>query len=658
MKIIKHKDILLIPVLLILSICTLKSADKTAGLVFDGVPYSITMQTLNDSDYISLGLLTQTVFKDWELVDNNWEIKKEDKRLKTAVASFFVLYQEAVMPQVIQMNLPTLMLKGNLFVPINSFFKALERVGLFNVNIDRNIITLNSIVEKSPVVRNQSEFLSDSLSKEQYQGKKKKKDTTLDFDKKNSINKKAGKSQVNIKQPTIKSDTINEPVKKKKQADFPAQPDVYRIPPDLFRNLNIPENTEDTIKNNDYTYGKAREIFLYSDRTRNLYASKSLIIEKELPEITKISASFEDNVLEFRFFSEDTIRAYQKPEINQKEVLLRIPGMVNSIRDFSELYDLGPLNKIIADKIRDYLVIKFKFKSVPVKCAAKRVNYREIILDIFFDETPVTGKKSDKISKSNESDKYDQEPAEKTKSNGSEKWNLDVIVLDPGHGGKDFGAISINGHPEKELALSIALQLKEMIEEEMPTTKVVMTRDDDTFIELYRRGQIANQAKGKLFISIHLNSMPKKPWPSNGFESYILRPGRNDDAVRVANDENSVIKFESDKSKYKKLTEEELIIATIAQSGFVKLSERFAVLLQDEVSKTTQLADRGVNQAGFYVLVGASMPNVLFEAGFLSNEKDEAFLLTKEGRKKIARGMLKAIKRYAGEYKTLLGGNR
>jgi len=150
----------------------------------------------------------------------------------------------------------------------------------------------------------------------------------------------------------------------------------------------------------------------------------------------------------------------------------------------------------------------------------------------------------------------------------------------------------------------------------MPGTKVIMTRDDDTFIELYRRGQIANKSNGKLFISIHLNSMPKKPWPSNGFESYILRPGRNDDAVMVANKENSAIKFEKDKSRYKELTEEEMIIATVAQSAFVKLSELFARILQEEVDNKTSMVNRGVNQAGFYVLVGASMPNVLFEGDF------------------------------------------
>ena len=234
------------------------------------------------------------------------------------------------------------------------------------------------------------------------------------------------------------------------------------------------------------------------------------------------------------------------------------------------------------------------------------------------------------------------------------KWNLDVIVIDPGHGGKDAGAISINGYKEKDLVLKIAHNLKDLINENMPGTKVVMTRDDDTFIELYQRGQIANQNSGKLFISIHLNSMPHKPSPSNGFESYILRPGRTDDAIRVANRENDVVKLEKSQSRYSNLTEEQMIISTMAQNSFIKLSERFASMLQSEVSKTTPLEDRGVNQAGFFVLVGASMPSVLFEGAFLSNPKDEKFISSSTGQQKIAHGMFNAIRKYAKHYKSLV----
>jgi N-acetylmuramoyl-L-alanine amidase len=181
-----------------------------------------------------------------------------------------------------------------------------------------------------------------------------------------------------------------------------------------------------------------------------------------------------------------------------------------------------------------------------------------------------------------------------------------------------------------------------------------MTRDDDTFIELYRRGQIANEAGGKLFISIHCNSMPKKPHSANGCETYILRPGRNDDAIRVAERENSSIRFESSQSKYKGMTEDQLIVATMAQSSFVKLSEALAASIQKHVSSSSGLANRGVNQAGFYVLVNSSMPNVLFETAFLSNTKDCAYITSDAGQRTVAAGMLQAIRSYAETYRTLL----
>ncbi|MEY3689119.1 MAG: hypothetical protein RIT37_681, partial [Bacteroidota bacterium] len=160
----------------------------------------------------------------------------------------------------------------------------------------------------------------------------------------------------------------------------------------------------------------------------------------------------------------------------------------------------------------------------------------------------------------------------------------------------------------------------------------------------------ANKNKGKLFISIHCNSMPTKPHSANGCESYILRPGRNSEAVRVAEKENAAIRLEKEQVNYEDMSEEKLIISTMAQSAFVKFSEKFAAMLQKEVSGKTGLFNRGVNQAGFLVLVGASMPNVLFETGFLSNINDEKLLASEKGQQIMAEGIVKAVKRYAQEY--------
>ncbi len=233
-------------------------------------------------------------------------------------------------------------------------------------------------------------------------------------------------------------------------------------------------------------------------------------------------------------------------------------------------------------------------------------------------------------------------------------WTLDVIVIDPGHGGQDAGAEGVNGAYEKNVVLAIGRKLRDILSRSMPATRVVMTRETDVFIELFRRTEIANDARGKLFVSIHCNSMPTKPHPAHGCETYILRPGRNDDAARVARRENASVNFETTKKRYEGMTEDQIIVATMAQRSFVKLSETFAVRIQREVTGTGVLEDRGVSQAGFFVLVGASMPNVLVETGFLSNTKDAEYLASPKGQAAIAQGLARAIQEYAREYEQSL----
>jgi len=231
-----------------------------------------------------------------------------------------------------------------------------------------------------------------------------------------------------------------------------------------------------------------------------------------------------------------------------------------------------------------------------------------------------------------------------------EKWDFDVIVIDAGHGGKDAGAIGVNGVKEKDINLRIALKLGKIIKEKMKDVKVVYTRKNDTFIDLYKRGKIANENDGKLFISIHCNSTPKKPTDANGFEVYLLRPGRTKEAIAIAEFENSVIKYEDNPNRYEKLTDENFILVSMAHSTFMKYSEKFAADLDREFTKNPSLASRGVKQAGFYVLVGASMPSVLIESGFLSNRKDAKYLSSSNGQQKFAEYIFNAIKQYRKSY--------
>ncbi|MEX2115678.1 MAG: N-acetylmuramoyl-L-alanine amidase [Bacteroidota bacterium] len=235
------------------------------------------------------------------------------------------------------------------------------------------------------------------------------------------------------------------------------------------------------------------------------------------------------------------------------------------------------------------------------------------------------------------------------------QWKLDVIVIDAGHGGKDPGTVGVGGTQEKNVALGVALKLGNLIEKSMKDVKVVYTRKADSFVELFKRTQIANDAGGKLFVSIHCNSMPRKPSRQSGFEIYLLRPGRTQDAVEIAERENSVIREEEGfEERYKELTEEYFILVTMQQSAFMKYSEQFAQVAAQSMAKHLNIPNRGVKQAGFYVLVGASMPNVLVETGYLSNREDEKYLKSLKGQQEMALSLFEGIKEYKVIYEKAL----
>jgi N-acetylmuramoyl-L-alanine amidase len=231
-----------------------------------------------------------------------------------------------------------------------------------------------------------------------------------------------------------------------------------------------------------------------------------------------------------------------------------------------------------------------------------------------------------------------------------EEWKFDVVVIDAGHGGKDPGAIGVGGTREKDVNLGIALKLGKLIEKKLPGVKVVYTRNNDTFVELYKRGKIANEANGKLFISIHCNSLSKKPSDTRGFEVYLLRPGRTKRAIEIAEFENSVIHYEENPDRYQALTDENFILVSMAHSSYMRYSEKFSDILNHQWSRHTKIPSRGIKQAGFYVLVGASMPSVLIETGFLSNRQDEAYLKSSIGQQEIANAILNSIASYKEFY--------
>ena len=233
-----------------------------------------------------------------------------------------------------------------------------------------------------------------------------------------------------------------------------------------------------------------------------------------------------------------------------------------------------------------------------------------------------------------------------------ERWRLDTVVLDAGHGGKDPGAIGKYGTKEKDVALDITKRAGNLLEKS--GIKVVYTRDEDVFIPLLDRTKIANDSNGKLFVSIHANA--NKNRKVQGFETFLLRPGKSQDAIEVASRENSVINLEEFTDKYEELTGEALIMATMAQSMFMKESEDLASIIQMELDKRLNTPNRGVKQAGFYVLIGASMPNALVEVGFISNPSEEKKLREKAHKQKIAEAIYQAIKHFKQSREKILAG--
>ena len=228
-----------------------------------------------------------------------------------------------------------------------------------------------------------------------------------------------------------------------------------------------------------------------------------------------------------------------------------------------------------------------------------------------------------------------------------EQWYLDTIVIDPGHGGIDGGTVGKGGLKEKVVTLDVALRLGRLLRRKS-NMKVVYTRDEDVFVPLWQRTKIANDAGGKLFISIHVNGSPNRN--ARGFETHFLAPAKTPEAIEVARLENSVIALEESDHAYQEFSDEALILSTMAQSAWMKESEALAAIIQERLSQHLDAPNRRVKQAEFYVLIGASMPNVLIEIGFITNRIEEKKLGQNEYRQRIANGLFDAIVLFKQKY--------
>lgn len=226
-----------------------------------------------------------------------------------------------------------------------------------------------------------------------------------------------------------------------------------------------------------------------------------------------------------------------------------------------------------------------------------------------------------------------------------------IVVLDAGHGGKDPGTIgSSSKNREKDIAYNITMEVGRLLKTNHPEIKVVYTRSTDVFIELGRRAEIANKAKANLFVSIHVNSLPKTAGHyAYGVQSYTLSLKSVGTNLEVEKRENSVIALEGEAAKRYNYnaTAESNIMYELMQDHDMKESVVLAKMAQDEMVKTGGRKDLGVRQANLAVLRLTYMPSVLLEVGFISTPDEERFLLSRDGQNKMAKSIYNAIAKYA-----------
>lgn len=228
-----------------------------------------------------------------------------------------------------------------------------------------------------------------------------------------------------------------------------------------------------------------------------------------------------------------------------------------------------------------------------------------------------------------------------------EVYHLRTVVIDPGHGGRDPGALGKSSR-EKDIVLNVSLKVGEYIKKHLPDVEVIYTRDDDTFVPLNERAEVANKAKADLFISIHANAVDSKH--AYGAETWVMGLHKTKANLEVAKMENSAILYEEDYSQkyegFEPNSSESYIIFSMLQNTHLEQSLDYAAYLQDEFHSRALRRDRGVKQAGFVVLWQTTMPSVLIELGFLSNPKEEAYLNSKQGQDYMASAIFRAFRDY------------
>ena len=221
-----------------------------------------------------------------------------------------------------------------------------------------------------------------------------------------------------------------------------------------------------------------------------------------------------------------------------------------------------------------------------------------------------------------------------------------IVVIDPGHGGKDPGA-SGKLYKEKDITLAIGKKLFALLAKD-PLFRPVLTREEDVFVELVRRADTANKLKAQFFLSIHCNANPKKD--ITGSETYAMGEHKSNENLSVVMRENAVILMEEGHQEtyegFDPNSEEAYIIFSLLQHAYLKQSLRLAKKIEDKMTYHTKRPSRGIRQAGFLVLWRTSMPAVLCEVGFITNPQEEKYIGSAEGQEAIAKAIHEALRQY------------
>ncbi len=345
---------------------------------------------------------------------------------------------------------------------------------------------------------------------------------------------------------------------------------------------------------------------------------------------------FENNIISLTFFSG---KIQPKEYKIENSIIDKITMFQQNGNVASEIF----LNKTLSVEDVDVKVEEYKDKlivDITKKIQSKHTS--QIVQEV----NKETTKQNDIKISDEDTDKYVKNdttnvvfsPLYKTEN---KKYNK-TIVIDPGHGGEDPGAIGKYGTQEKYVNLSISKKVAKKLKEN--GFNVLLTREDDTFIPLVKRTKFANDHNADIFISIHCNASEKPTGTDHGFEIYFLsESATSPDSVATEKLENEVVKFEKPTEE---LTRLQKILWSMIVNEFMNESSKICSLIGKEVVARTRQNYRGVKQAGFYVLRGAQMPAVLVECGFISHPNEELKLNHNDFQEAIADGIVAAIKKY------------